>query len=200
MIKNKNKKYISIFTVMFILTFILIPKPSLASTQVFFEREVKEVKRGDVFSVNLKISSPDKSINVINGFVSYNKDILNIKNVKIDNSFLSMWVEEPTFDNETGILNFTGGVPNGYIGEDGNMVEITFRAEKSGDVMISFKDSFAVYTNDGLGTRINPWFKPMTIVIDKKVNYIEYLLTPLLVLILVFTIIKLFKKFRKNGK
>src|SRR3989344_4332641 len=126
MIKNKNKKYISIFTVMFILTFILIPKPSLASTQVFFEREVKEVKRGDVFSVNLKISSPDKSINVINGFVSYNKDILNIKNVKIDNSFLSMWVEEPTFDNETGILNFTGGVPNGYIGEDGNMVEITF--------------------------------------------------------------------------
>ena len=196
----KNKKYISIFTVMFILTFILIPKPSLASTQVFFEREVKEVKRGDVFSVNLKISSPDKSINVINGFVSYNKDILNIKNVKIDNSFLSMWVEEPTFDNETGILNFTGGVPNGYIGEDGNMVEITFRAEKSGDVMISFKDSFAVYTNDGLGTRINPWFKPMTIVIDKKVNYIEYLLTPLLVLILVFTIIKLFKKFRKNGK
>lgn len=215
---EEDNKKIKFFFTIFLVIFVLFSfsRVSFASTEVYFQKEIGEIIKGDTFSLNLKISSKDKKINVIDGTITYDKDKLEIKKVKIDNSLLSLWVKEPVFDNEIGELSFVGGVIDGFRGKDGQVLEITFFAQKGGSAIVGFKDVFSVFINDGVGTRINPWLKPMSLSIDKKsdiltekvldyllpinMNYKYYL--GVFVLILLSIIMKLSIRFikKKNDK
>lgn len=200
MINNLNKKIkFSLIGIIIIFAFFTFGKTSLASTEIYFQKETKDIKEGNTFLANLKISS-EKIVNTIDGTITYDKDKLEIKKVKTDNSLLSLWIKEPIINNETGELSFIGGIPDGFEGKDGQILEITFLAKKEGSTLVGFKDIFSVFKNDGLGTQINPWLKPMTIIINKNINYIQYALGFIFILVALFTIIKLLKKFRKNGK
>jgi hypothetical protein len=215
MIKNFKKTNILFTVIIIIITFLGVNKISFASTEIYFQKDVKEINKGDIFSVNLKISS-DKMVNVIDGTLTYDKNILEIKKIKTDNSLLSLWVKEPIFNNEIGELSFVGGVPNGFKGKDGQILEITFFTKKEGLTIVGFKDIFSVFINDGLGTQINPWLKPLSLSISKRqnifINNISSYILPInmntnykyyigvFVLILLFIIIKLLIKFKKNDK
>jgi hypothetical protein len=199
-----------IFTVIIFSILFLYPQISHASTEIYFNNNAKEILVGDSFTASLMISSPDKSINVIDGTLTYDKDKLEIKKVKTDDSVFSLWTEEPSFDNEKGELSFVGGIPNGFKGNVGEILQINFLAKNTGAVLVDFQDIFSVYENDGKGTQINPWLKPLSLTINKKVkpslipslkniffkpsNYIW-----LLVLIVLFIIIKMFLK-KKNKR
>lgn len=189
---NFNKK-IHFLILIIISVFLLNVSMSYASTEVFFKKTVTEIKKGDTFSVDLKISS-DKTINVIDGIIVYDKDKLEIKTVNKDDSLLSLWVKEPIFNNNIGELNFVGGVPNGFKGGDGEILNITFFAKKDGQTLIGFKDIFSVLANDGKGTNINPWLKPMPLTIDKKYGNNMYYNIGAVLLIILSAIILLIKK------
>jgi hypothetical protein len=201
MIKNKKIKFSFIVIIIFIL--FSFRNISFASTNVFFEKNIDTIKKGDTFQVDLKISS-SKPINVIDGTITYDKDKLEIKNIEKDDSKFSMWVKEPIFNNQSGELVFVGGIPTGFNGDNGKILTINFLAKKEGPTTIGFKDIFSVYINDGNGTKINPWLKPLSISIDKKVNDFSYLYNYTWVFILIvilFIIILLIKiKKRKNDK
>jgi hypothetical protein len=175
-----------------------------ASTEVYLQKDVKEIIKGDIFTVNLNISS-DKTINAIDGTITYNKDNLEIKTLKTNDSLLSIWVKEPIFDNEKGELSFVGGTPKGFNGRGGKVLEITFFAKKDSVSLVDFQDIFSVFLNDGKGTKINSWLRPLSIsIIDQKFdyfnkNYIYYVIIFLIVII--FIMIKFFfKKTKKNNK
>lgn len=213
MIKNYKKINILLTLIIIIITFFTLCKTSFASTEVYFQNDVKEIKKGDTFSIDLKISS-DKLVNVIDGALTYDKDVLEIKKVSIEFSILTMWVKEPIINNETGELSFVGGAPNGFKGKDGQVLNITFIAKKEGSTIVGFKDIFSVFINDGKGTRINPWLKPLSFSIVKKPstlskNIINYLLPVnynisykyyigVFILMVLFITIKLLIKFKKN--
>lgn len=211
MIKNSNKKIkflFTIFTIVFL--FFSFTQISFASTEVYFQKDISEITKGDTFSVNLKISA-DKAINVIDGTIIYDKDKLAIKNININNSLLTIWVKEPIFNNEIGELSFIGGIPDGFKGENGQILEITFFAKKEGSTIVGFKDIFSIFINDGLGTQVNPWLKPISLSINKKSSIFNYLLPVNMninykyylggfALILLFIIVKLLIKFKKNDK
>jgi len=164
--KLNNRKIRTLFMAfMFFSVFFLFAQISHASTEVYFQKESKEITKGDTFLADLEISSED-TVNVIDGTITYDKDKLEIKEVKINNSLLSLWAKEPTFNNKTGELSFVGGTPNGFDGKDGLIFEITFFAKEKGLTSVGFKDIFSVFKNDGKGTEINPWLKPMSLSIN----------------------------------
>lgn len=175
---------------------------SQAATEIYFQKDLKEIFKGDTFSVDLKVSSMEM-INVIDGTIIYDKDKLEIKEVKINNFLLSFWVKEPAFNNETGELSFTGGSPDGFKGQNGQILEITFFAKKNGSTLVGFKDIFSIFANDGKGTKINPWLKPIHLSINKKINYFSgYTVVFIVILIILFIVVRLFIRFRnkKNEK
>ncbi len=214
---NKTIKYkilIALFAVFF-----LISSRAFALTTVYFDTANMNVQNGNVFDVNLKISS-DKSINVINGTLIFDKSKLSVKAVKTDGSIFSVWQTSPVFDNNKGTITFDGGVPGGFVGNAGEVLTITFVAKNSGAAKIDFQDIFSVYLNDGLGTEINPWMQPMQLSIalsptekeitqtvqvllktDKENNHLPSIISVLLILVIIFIFIKMKpKKFKTISK
>ncbi|MEK7471239.1 MAG: cohesin domain-containing protein [Patescibacteria group bacterium] len=203
MIQKINKRIKILFVIfMSFSVFFLFASISHASTEIYFQKDLKEIAKGDTFSADLKISSTEM-INVIDGTIIYDKDKLEIKEVKINDSLLSLWVKEPVFNNEIGELSFVGGSPDGFNGTDGQILRIIFLVKKDGVSLLSFKDSFSVFINDGKGTKINPWLRPMTIFTNEKINYLtRYTGALIFILLIIFILVRLFIRFRnkKNEK
>ena len=168
MSKNFNEKKYLVVGAIFVIGLFLWPFSVKAATTVYFDLAKPVVYEGDTFIVNLKISSPDKSINVIDGTILYDNNNLEIKEVSAGNSLFALWPKPPAFSNDKGTLSFVGGVPDGFQAERGEVLKIIFLAKKEGKTQIDFLDGFSVFLNDGQGTQINPWLRPLSLNISKR--------------------------------
>lgn len=69
-------------------------------------------------------------------------------------SIISLWVQEPSFSNTAGTVNFEGIVLNpGFIGTNAKVATINFRVKQPGIAPLSFA-SGEILANDGQGTDI----------------------------------------------
>ncbi|MEN9920310.1 MAG: hypothetical protein RL538_203 [Candidatus Parcubacteria bacterium] len=108
---------------------------------------------GATFSVRVNVNSSGKSINAAEGTLSFNPNELSVVSVSRGSSIFSLWVTEPSFSNSAGTVSFSGGLPAGYTGSNGNIMSITFRAKGSGPAKVNFS-SGSVLANDGAGTNV----------------------------------------------
>jgi len=93
-------------------------------------------------------------MNAASGVISFPSDKLEVTSLSKTGSIFSLWVQEPTFSNTAGTVNFEGIVLNpGFIGSSGKAITITFRAKAAGNAPLTFS-SGAVLANDGQGTNI----------------------------------------------
>ncbi len=161
-----GKKYLIIGTVFGAILF-LLPFFTKAATSVYFDLENPAIYEGDTFLVNLKISTPDKPINVVDGTILYSRN-LEIKEVSAGSSLLALWPKPPVFSNQKGSLSFVGGALGGFQDEDGEVLRIIFLAKSEGRAQIDFLDGFSVFLNDGQGTKINPSLRPFSSSILKR--------------------------------
>lgn len=195
----KNNKKIFFLITFFVAGFLFSTSSAYASSEVGFIANTQSIKAGDSFNIDLKISALKTSINTVDGTVIYDPNKLEIKEINTDNSVLSLWPKPAVFDNSKGELSFVGGVTNGFLSQGAQVLKITFMAKKEGKTKIDFTDSFSVYQNDGKGTRISPWLKPIEISIlpnttTSKINYLLIISLVLFVFVLVFII----KRYAKN--
>ena len=164
----KGKIYLICGVVILATGFLLGPFIAKAATTVYFDLEKPIIYEGDTFIVNMKISTPDKSINVIDGTILYDNNKLEIREISTGGSLLSLWSKLPVFSNDKGTLSFVGGVSGGFQGEEGKVLKIIFLAKSEGEAQIDFLDGFSVFLNDGRGTHINPWLRPLSLNISKR--------------------------------
>lgn len=109
---------------------------------------------GNIVPVKISVSTNGEVINNAESVVSYPTDLLEVTAISKTNSIFSLWVDEPTFSNVSGEVNFNGGLPSpGYQGNLGEVLTILFRTKKPGLANISLKNS-AIRANDGLGTNV----------------------------------------------
>lgn len=109
---------------------------------------------GKTFNVNINVSSADQAMNAAQGVVTFPPENLSVVAVSKAGSIISLWVQDPTFNNSTGRVNFEGVVLNpGFIGSAGRVLQITFRAKAEGPATVSLT-SASVLANDGRGTNI----------------------------------------------
>lgn len=120
---------------------------------------------GDVFQAAVYVGSPNESINAVQGAISFPATNLEVISLSKVGSIVGLWVQEPTFSNTGGAVNFEGVVLNpGFMGAQGKIVTITFRAKAAGMVPVSFS-SGSVLANDGQGTNVLKGFSGATFVV-----------------------------------
>ncbi len=117
---------------------------------------------GDSFQVSLGINTEGKSINTISGKVVVPLDKFQIADLRYGNSILTLWVDRPAIDYAAGTIAFGGGVPGGYGGSSGPILNFVLKAKKTGSAVVGLKD-MEVLLNDGMGT-------PLTGLVLGKLN------------------------------
>lgn len=145
----KNKIFIIVFVA---LCFFIPHKINAANLSI--SPSTLNIFVGDTFTIKINVDTLGKSINNAEGIIQFPTNMLEVLSVKKTSSIFLLWVEEPSFSNSTGKITFNGGVLNpGFVGQNGNVFSITFKAKKQGTASIVFTNG-TIRENDGLGTDI----------------------------------------------
>ncbi len=108
---------------------------------------------GDRITVRVLVAT-SISANAVSGVLNFSPNTLVIESISKSNSFLSFWVQDPSYSNASAYASFEGVLPGaGYTGTGGTVVTVTFRAKNEGAGSVSFQ-SGSVLANDGNGTNI----------------------------------------------
>ena len=109
---------------------------------------------GGTFSVGAYVSSADKAMNAASGTAFFSREQLEIISLSKTGSIFSLWVQEPSFSNSAGTINFEGIAFNpGFTGASGKLITVNFRVKEAGVAVLNFS-SGSVLANDGQGTNI----------------------------------------------
>ena len=109
---------------------------------------------GSITTLSVILNSQGVAINNAEAKIIFPKDLLEVVSISKSSSVFSLWVEEPTYSNLTGIITFDGGIPTpGFSGSNGTVVSIVVKAKTVGQADFIFSDA-AVRANDGLGTDV----------------------------------------------
>lgn len=103
---------------------------------------------GQSATVTFRLNAQDQPINTIAGLVHFPKAV-QISTVAHGGSVVNFWVQPPTVD--LGTVRFSGVIPGGYAGRDGQLFTVTFTARDPGAVVITAGD-LQVLLNDGQGS------------------------------------------------
>ncbi|MEN9649769.1 MAG: hypothetical protein RL094_736 [Candidatus Parcubacteria bacterium] len=123
---------------------------------------------GSIMTLSVVINSEGVAINNAEAKIIFPKDLLEVVSVSKGSSVFSLWVEEPSYSNLTGVITFNGGVPTpGFTGSNGTALSIVVKAKAPGKADLIFSDA-AIRANDGLGTDVLTSKRGKTIAIDKK--------------------------------
>lgn len=109
---------------------------------------------GGITTLSVIVNSEGASINNAEVKIVFPADLLEVVSINKSGSIFSLWVEEPSYSNITGIITFNGGIPTpGFTGSNGTAISIVVKAKEVGQANLIFSDS-AVRANDGLGTDV----------------------------------------------
>lgn len=151
----EKKSYIKIFAFVFFIFAFLAIMPHLAhAANLYFSPSSGSYAVGANFSVSVYVSSADQIMNAASGIISFPHDKLEVTSLSKTGSIFTLWVQEPSFSNNAGTVNFEGIVLNpGFTGAMGKIITINFKIKTAGIALINFS-SGSVLANDGKGTNI----------------------------------------------
>jgi hypothetical protein len=120
---------------------------------------------GKSFTLRVAVSSPNQAVNAFAGTVSFPKDKLQVVSLSKTDSIVSVWVADPIFSNEEGLVSFEGVALNpGFIGVSGKILSINFKSIARGDATVTVTNA-SVLANDGTGTNVLNGISPSMITI-----------------------------------
>ncbi len=159
--KNAPKALISLWLAVFMLAGILLPSfahdAAAASNgaTLFLSPPTGTFVVGGTFTVSVILNTNGSSINALEADLSFPPDKLQVVSPSLGYSIISVWTNQPKFDNQIGTLSFQGGLPTpGINTTKGVVATITFRVKSIGQALIKILDTSRVLLNDGLGTDI----------------------------------------------
>ena len=101
------------------LFFGLLPVSTEAAT-LYFSPSSGEYVVSRTLSVSVYVSSAGQAINSASGIISFPQDKLEVTSLSRTGSIFTLWVQEPSFSNSAGTVNFEGVVLNpGFTGATG---------------------------------------------------------------------------------
>lgn len=108
---------------------------------------------GTTFTARVVVNTSGQAINAADATLSFNPNELSVVSVNRTGSIFNLWVAEPTFSNSAGTISFSGGLPSGYTGSAGTVMNVTFRSRGAGTARVRFTNG-SVLANDGRGTNV----------------------------------------------
>lgn len=138
----------------FLVIFLFGVKPASAGATIYFSPISPKVNAGDVFEVGVYVKSTEQAMNACETEISFQTDKLEVLSVSSKGSIFNLMVQNPSFSNQSGKINFSGVVLNpGFMGAAGKLLTLSLRAKTSGSAKLDF-NSAQVLANDGIGTDI----------------------------------------------
>jgi len=151
---SKNKTTLILCILVFVFVLFNTDAQSAQAASLYFYPSSGSYSIGRTLTASVYVSSSDQAINAASGIISFPHDKLQIVSLSKTGSIMSLWVQEPSFSNTSGTVNFEGIVLNpGFIGSSGKIIDIIFKAKALGVAPLSFF-SASVLANDGKGTNI----------------------------------------------
>jgi hypothetical protein len=150
--KYNHKKFVYLFTISFGL--FLFGKIADAAS-IYLSPSEQIVSTDSTFIIDVLVDSDKEIINAIKTQITYPTDYLEVIDLNYGDSFLTLWPEQPNNESQNGIINFTGGTPEGSYVFDAKALSITFRAKRAGLANINFvSEKTSIHLNDGKGTSL----------------------------------------------
>ncbi|TSC81601.1 MAG: Uncharacterized protein G01um101420_960 [Parcubacteria group bacterium Gr01-1014_20] len=110
---------------------------------------------GSTFTVSVYVNTGGQSINAIEANLAFPPDKLQVVAPSAGKSLVQIWVNQPTYSNESGVLKFQGTIPSpGINTESGLISTVTFRVKSTGVATVRIMDTSRVLLNDGKGTDV----------------------------------------------
>ena len=152
--EKKISKIKILTSAIFAFAFLAITPQFVHAANLYFSPSSGSHAVGTTLSVSVYVSSADQAMNAASGVVSFPQDKLEATSLSKTGSIFSLWVQEPSFSNSGGTVNFEGIVLNpGFTGAVGKIITINFRVKTAGQVPLTFSSGSAL-ANDGKGTNI----------------------------------------------
>jgi hypothetical protein len=146
---------------------VFIPVFTTLAADLYILPSSKDLNVGDTLNIAVYIDSVDQAMNAVSFKISYPEDLLRFVSLSKTGTIINLWVQEPKGGN--GEVFAEGIVLNpGFTGSRGKILNITFKAIKSGNANLNFV-SGAVLANDGLGTNILKNMRGAFYVIKEKI-------------------------------
>lgn len=151
----EKKAHLKILTsAIFVFAFLAITPHFAHAATLYFSPSSGSYAVGSAVTANIYVSSADQAMNAASGVISFPQDKLEVISLSKTGSIFTLWVQEPSFSNSAGTVNFEGIVLNpGFTGSNGKAIAITFRTKAAGNALLTFS-SGSVLANDGKGTNI----------------------------------------------
>jgi len=138
----------------FAFAFFIVGAKTASAATLFLSPSSGSYTVGQTFTVAVSVSSPDQAMNAASGRISFPSDKLQITSLAKSDSIFSLWVQEPSFSNSAGTINFEGVVLNpGFTGSSGKILTLTFKVKAMGAASLTFASGM-ILANDGAGTNI----------------------------------------------
>lgn len=137
-----------------LLLVVLFASTPVQAASQYFSPSGGSYKAHSTFAVSVYAESLDQPASAFSANIHFPADKLQVMALAKGESIISIWVREPSYANDTGIISFEGLIPNpGYTGTGGKLLTITFEAIGDAPVDLTFADG-VILANDGYGTDI----------------------------------------------
>lgn len=83
---------------------------------------------GERFDMQIRVDTDGSTINAAEAELTFDPRDLAVESLSADGSILGSWPTEPAFSNTDGAIEFAGWTREPYVGRDGLLLTVTFRA------------------------------------------------------------------------
>jgi len=150
--KQKGRFLFSLYCMLVCLILFVLP-PTAESASLYLTPASKSQVVGTSFVVNVMVNSGGVPINAAEGVLKFNPSEFEVISLSKNNSIFNLWVEDPTFSNSSGFVNFAGGTTSSFNGTSGTVIQVTFRMKSVGSGFVTLPVA-AVLADDFQGTNI----------------------------------------------
>jgi len=131
----------------------LLPVKVMAAS-LYFSPSSGSYDVGSIITVGVYVSGAEQAMNAASGVISFSNDKLEVASLSKNGSIFSLWIQEPSFSNSAGVINFEGIALNpGFPKMGGELLMVNFRIKAPGTVFLNFSSGM-VLANDGRGSNI----------------------------------------------
>ncbi len=135
--------------------FFISPSGANAAASLYVSPASGSFTSGSTFSVSIYVDTGGQSVNAVEANLTFPPDKLQVASPTAGRSSIQVWVNQPSYDNLNGTLNFQGAIPAPGLNTDGGLIStVTFRVKSIGTAVLKFSDSSRVLLNDGRGTNV----------------------------------------------
>lgn len=155
---NKHQSSRSPFIIIALAVVLVVvawPRPTQAGASLKITPVAGVYEVGSLVDVSFMVDTGGEAINAVRSDVLFPADKLQVVNPAASTSFITLWIQAPTYSNVNGTISFQGGLPNPGIKTSAGVIStVTFRVKSPGRAVIKFSNTSQVLRNDGQGTNI----------------------------------------------